>query len=89
MRKLKTTWRDAAQAYAQQCWHTPEFRYWSIDSHTKVEIAEVAAKMFRSRLNSAYSHSVKHPRSKKTQEKIRELGREIGSIGFYILEHTV
>lgn len=88
MRKFKRQWREAAQAYAARCWHTSEYRYWSADGHTKLEVAEVAAKMFRSQLNQAYAYSVKHPRSKKTIEKIRELARVIGSIGLYILEHS-
>jgi len=84
-RRFKRQWRDAAAQYARTCWHTPEYRYWSMEGKSRAELAETAAEQYRVELQCAYSRSVKHPRSRKAVEQIRDAAKQLASIGLYIL----
>ena len=87
MRNFRSTWKQEAINYARQLWHVPKYRYFDARSATKQELADLAASVFRNRVNTAYRHSVGHPKSRKAVEEIRENARILGSIGLWMLEH--
>ena len=89
VKRLGRGWKETAAEYARQLWHTPEYRYWGLDSATAVEIAQMAGMAYRSQLSSAYRSALRHPKGTKDLERVRVLARELARVGEYLLTSRV
>jgi len=88
-RKFRRDWKIEGTRYANQLWHCPEYRYWDERDASKQELAGLAARVYRTRIENAYQDLRSHPRSKKAVERIRDNARALGSIGLWLLENQI
>lgn len=86
MLRLPQGCRERAQRYIRQCWHVPEYRYFSFRDASKQRVAEIAACDIRGDLDFAYQEARRHPRSQKRLEQVRQLTRELARVGRYLLD---
>lgn len=89
MRRLRDKWRGMAQTFANRCAPSnPKYRFFISMDEASVVVAETALMAARGELNSAYRRAVKHKRSKKAVDLVRDKAREVGSLGLYLLERS-